>query len=242
MIVGIHAVQHALNAKQTIKVLLIQEGKRQGRVQKIMAQAQKKGIPISMRTAQDMDQYCGGQVHQGVIADAVVQKKQIDFKDWLKGLSDSESLTVLVLDQVNDPHNLGACIRSAEAAGCQAVIIPVNQSAKFDAPAVAKAACGAMAHIQLFAVTNLSRCLEQLQKKGFWVYGLAGEAKQSLYDTAFDRATVIVMGAEEKGMRPLVRQQCDQLLFIPMTGQVESLNVSVATGVTLFERARQRCV
>ncbi|MDQ6962978.1 MAG: 23S rRNA (guanosine(2251)-2'-O)-methyltransferase RlmB [Mariprofundaceae bacterium] len=240
MIIGIHAVQHALQSNQKIKELIIQEGKRQSRVQKLIGQAQKKGIPVSMKTAQDMDKLCDNEVHQGVIADAVAaSKKQIPFKEWLAALDCDQELTVLVLDQVSDPHNLGACIRSAEGMGCQAVMIPMNQSAKFDAPAVGKAACGAMAHIHLFAVTNLSRSLEQLQKKGFWVYGLAGEAKSSVYDTKFDRATVIVMGAEDTGMRPLVRQNCDQLLHIPMKGEVESLNVSVATGVTLSERVRQ---
>ena len=146
---------------------------------------------------------------------------------------------VLLLDQVTDPHNLGACIRTAEASGCLGVIVPKDHAASLDSPVVAKSACGALSRLPVVRVTNLVRSMADLQDAGFWVSGLAGEAESNIYDTKFSGKNAIVMGAEGAGMRRLVRESCDQLLKIPMPGKVESLNVSVATGVTLFEVVRQ---
>jgi len=144
-----------------------------------------------------------------------------------------------VLDGVTDPHNLGACLRTADAAGAQAVIVPKDKSATLNAT-VRKVACGAAEVIPLVAVTNLARTLEKLQKKGLWVVGTAGEVEQELYQLDMTGPTVLVMGAEGKGMRRLTREHCDYLVKLPMGGSVSSLNVSVATGVCLFEAVRQR--
>jgi len=146
---------------------------------------------------------------------------------------------ILVLDGVTDPHNLGACLRTADAAGATAVIVPKDKSATLT-PVVRKVACGAAEVIPLVAVTNLARTLEKLQQRGLWVVGTAGEAEQEIYQQDLTGPLVMIMGAEGKGMRRLTREHCDFLVKLPMSGSVSSLNVSVATGVCLFEAVRQR--
>jgi 23S rRNA (guanosine2251-2'-O)-methyltransferase len=146
---------------------------------------------------------------------------------------------ILVLDGVTDPHNLGACLRTADAAGALAVIVPKDKSATLT-PVVRKVACGAAEVIPLVAVTNLARTLEKLQQRGLWVVGTAGEAEQEIYQQDLTGPLVMIMGAEGKGMRRLTREHCDFLVKLPMAGSVSSLNVSVATGVCLFEAVRQR--
>jgi len=162
-------------------------------------------------------------------------ERQLD--DFLHTLRSPALL--LVLDGVTDPHNLGACLRTADAAGVQAVILPKDRSAGLT-PVVRKVACGAAEHLPVFAVTNLARALRTLQAAGLWVYGAAGEAEKSLYDVDFTGSVALVLGAEGSGLRRLTREHCDALVKIPMTGSVESLNVSVATGVLLYEVVRQR--
>jgi 23S rRNA (guanosine2251-2'-O)-methyltransferase len=146
---------------------------------------------------------------------------------------------LLVLDGVTDPHNLGACLRTADAAGALAVIIPKDKAATLT-PVVRKVACGAAEVIPLVAVTNLARSLEKLQQRGLWVVGTAGEAEKEIYQQDLTGPLILVMGAEGKGMRRLTRELCDHLVKLPMAGSVSSLNVSVATGVCLFEAVRQR--
>ena len=146
---------------------------------------------------------------------------------------------MLVLDGVTDPHNLGACLRTADAAGALAVIVPKDKSATLNATA-RKVACGAAEVVPLVAVTNLARTLEKLQKRGVWIVGTAGEASQELYSQDLSGPIALVMGAEGKGMRRLTHEHCDYLVRLPMAGSVSSLNVSVATGVCLFEALRQR--
>jgi 23S rRNA (guanosine2251-2'-O)-methyltransferase len=146
---------------------------------------------------------------------------------------------VLVLDGVTDPHNLGACLRTADAAGVALVIAPKDKSAPLNAT-VAKVACGAAEVVPYIQVTNLARTLQSLQQRGIWITGTAGEAEASVYQTDLTGPCALVMGAEGKGMRRLTREHCDQLINIPMAGEVSSLNVSVATGVCLFEIVRQR--
>jgi len=147
----------------------------------------------------------------------------------------------LMLDGVTDPHNLGACLRSADGAGVHAVIVPKDNSVGLT-PIVQKVACGAAESIPLVTVTNLTRTLDKLQQQGCWVVGTDGEADQTIYELDLTGPTVIVMGAEGDGMRQLTRKQCDFLAKLPMAGGVESLNVSVATGICLFEAVRQRTV
>ena len=185
-----------------------------------------------------MDVWVEG-VHQGVVAD--VSPSQVWGEAMLDELLDRTegAPLLLVLDGVTDPHNLGACLRSADAAGALAVIVPKDKSATLT-PTVRKVACGAAEVIPLVAVTNLARTLEKLQQRGLWVVGTAGEAEVSIYDQDLTGPTILIMGAEGKGMRRLTREHCDYLVKLPMAGSVSSLNVSVATGVCLFEAQRQR--
>jgi len=242
VLAGIHAVKHALDAGEAVDELLIEKGKRHPRINELVHLAKKNGIRFSFVPKQALERLAEGVPHQGVMAKmaAAGLAQTVSFTTWLESLDMAAAPLVLLLDQVTDPHNLGACVRTAEAAGCVAVIVPKDHAADIGSPVVAKSACGAMARLPVLRVTNLKRCIEQLQGKGFWTVGLAGEAKASLYDASLTGATAVVMGSEGKGMRRLVRESCDQLMQIPMPGSVESLNVSVATGIALFELNRQR--
>jgi len=242
VIAGIHAVKHALDASDPIDELLIEKGKRHPRINELIHLAKKAGVRFSFVPRQALIRLSGSVPHQGVVAKMATAGviRLASFEDWLKALDMDRSPLVLLLDQVTDPHNLGACVRTAEATGCAAVIVPKDHAADLHSPVVAKSACGALARLPVLQVTNLKRCIEQLQHKGFWTVGLAGEADASIYDVNLSGATAVVMGSEGKGIRRLVRETCDQLIRIPMPGLVESLNVSVATGVALFEINRQR--
>ena len=242
MIAGIHAVKHALDAGEAIDELMIEKGKKHPRLNELIHLAKKAGVRVSFVPRQGLERFAEGVPHQGVVAriasSETMQKQSFDV--WLKALDMGSAPLVLLLDQVTDPHNLGACVRTAEAAGCVGVVIPKDNAADLTSPIVSKSACGALARLPVLSVTNLARAIEQLQEAGFWVCGLAGEADSNIYDVDLKGSTALVMGAEGKGMRRLVREKCDQLLKIPMPGSVESLNVSVATGVSLFEVVRQR--
>jgi len=242
VVAGIHAVKHALDAGEAVDELLIEKGKRHPRINELVHLAKKNGIRFSFVPKQALERLAEGVPHQGAVAKmaAAGLTQAVSFTAWLELLDMDTAPLVLLLDQVTDPHNLGACVRTAEAAGCVALIVPKDHAADIGSPVVAKSACGAMARLPVLRVTNLKRCIEQLQNKGFWAVGLAGEAETSLYDVKLTGATAVVMGSEGKGMRRLVRESCDQLVRIPMPGSVESLNVSVATGVALFEVNRQR--
>jgi len=242
VIAGIHAVKHALDAGDPIEELLIEKGKRHPRINELIHLAKKAGVRFSFVPRQALIRLSGSVPHQGVVAKMATAgvMRLGSFEDWLKTLDMGQSPLVLLLDQVTDPHNLGACVRTAEATGCAAVIVPKDHAADLHSPVVAKSACGALARLPVLQVTNLKRCIEQLQHKGFWTVGLAGEADASIYDVNLSGAMAVVMGSEGKGLRRLVRETCDQLIRIPMPGLVESLNVSVATGVALFEINRQR--
>jgi len=242
VLAGIHAVKHALEAGEAVDELLIEEGKKHPRINDLVHRAKKSGVRFSFVPKQVLMRYAAGVPHQGVVAKMAMKRGgvSVSFDDWLNGLNMEVAPRALLLDQVTDPHNLGACIRTAEAAGCAGVIIPKDHAAGISSPVVAKSACGALARLPVLRVTNLKRAIEKLRKKGFWVVGLADEAERSIYHMELNGALAIVMGAEGAGLRRLVREACDQLLSIPMSGQVESLNVSVATGVALFEMVRQR--
>jgi len=242
IIAGIHAVKHALDAGESIDELLIEKGKRHPRLNELIHLAKKNGIRFSFVPKEALVRLAEGVPHQGVVAKVVTggALATLSFKEWIDAVDMGKGPVVLLLDQVTDPHNLGACVRTAEAAGCAAVIVLKDHAADVHSPVVAKAACGAMARLSVLRVTNLKRAIEALQQKGFWTVGLAGEADVSIYDANMSGATAVVMGSEGAGMRRLVRETCDQLINIPMPGTVESLNVSVATGIALFEINRQR--
>jgi len=241
IIAGIHAVKHALDAGENLDELMVIKGKSHPRLNELVHLARKAKVSISFVPKEALERLAEGVPHQGVVAKTAM-KGQISFKEWLPSVEDSDSALVLILDQVTDPHNLGACIRTAEAAGCDGVIIPKDHAASLDSPVVAKSACGALARIPVLRVTNLARTMKDLQDAGFWISGLAGEAEMLIQDVKFSGKNALVMGAEGEGMRRLVREGCDQLVKIPMPGKVESLNVSVATGVALFEVVRQTLV
>ena len=236
---GVHAVEALLrHHPRRVKRLWLAEGRQDPRIQALLGLAEEHRVPIGQRERRELDEWAEG-VHQGVVAE--VSPSQVWGENLLDELLERGEGTplLLALDGVTDPHNLGACLRTADAAGVQAVIVPKDKSATLNAT-VRKVACGAAEVIPLVAVTNLSRTLEKLQKKGLWVVGTAGEADKELYDLDLSGPTVLVMGAEGKGMRRLTRERCDFLARLPMAGSVSSLNVSVATGVCLFEALRQR--
>lgn len=238
-IYGVHAVEALLrHHPKRVKQLWLAEGRQDPRVQTLVQLAEAARIPVGARDRRELDEQIEG-VHQGVVAE--VSPSQVWGENALEEiLARSETPPLLlVLDGITDPHNLGACLRTADAAGVQAVIVPKDKSATLNAT-VRKVACGAAEVVPLVAVTNLARTLEKLQKLGLWVVGTAGEATQEIYDLDLRGPTILVMGAEGRGMRRLTREHCDYLAKLPMSGSVSSLNVSVATGVCLFEAVRQR--
>lgn len=239
LIFGIHAVTTLLSRDaERVKRLFVVQGRSDHKMETIVQLATKAGISVEQISKHRLDEKVDG-VHQGVAAEAkplpVLGDKQLSH--LLDGLSDVPFL--LVLDGVTDPHNLGACLRTADAAGVSAVVAPRDKSAPLNATAV-KVASGAADSVPYFQVTNLSRTLADFQQRGIWVVGTAGEATSSIYQADLTGPMALVMGAEGKGMRRLTREHCDLLINIPMAGDVSSLNVSVATGVTLFEMVRQR--
>lgn len=240
MVFGLHSVQALLKAApQRVQKLVLMRGRQDDRVQKISNAAKNNDIPVEIADRKAMDNMGEEGNHQGVIA-FVNPGKTYDEHDLYELLENLESTPLLlVLDGVTDPHNLGACIRSADAAGVHAVIIPKDNSAGLTESA-RKVASGAADAVPLIVVTNLARTLKALQEKGLWVSGAAGEAEQTVFGADLRGPRVIVMGAEGTGMRRLTRETCDELVKIPMAGRVSSLNVSVATGVVLFEVVRQR--
>ena len=238
-IYGLHAVEALLrHHPKRVKQVWLAEGRDDPRVQALVQLAEQARVRVGQCERRELDAWVEG-VHQGVVAD--VSPSQVWGDAMLEELLDRTegAPLLLVLDGVTDPHNLGACLRTADAAGALAVIIPKDKSATLNAT-VRKVACGAAEVIPLVAVTNLARTLEKLQQRGLWVVGTAGEAEQELYDQDLRGPIVLVMGAEGKGMRRLTREHCDFLVRLPMAGSVSSLNVSVATGVCLFEALRQR--
>ena len=236
---GVHAVEALLrHHPKRVKQLWLAESRQAPRIQPMLELAAQHRVSVGHKERQELDEWAEG-VHQGVVAE--VSPSQVWGENMLDELLErSEGVPLLlVLDGVTDPHNLGACLRTADAAGALAVIVPKDKSATLNAT-VRKVACGAAEVIPLVAVTNLARSLEKLQQRGLWVVGTAGEAEQEGYQQDMTGPTVLVMGAEGKGMRRLTREHCDYLVKLPMGGSVSSLNVSVATGVCLFEAVRQR--
>jgi 23S rRNA (guanosine2251-2'-O)-methyltransferase len=237
---GQHAVRTALtrDAKR-IKRLLVQQGRNDERIQQVITLAAGVHVRPERVSRQELDKLSESGVHQGVLVlcEPMLSKDEGFLDQLLDGLEGVPFL--LVLDGVTDPHNLGACLRTADAAGVQAVIAPKDKSAPLNST-VSKVACGAAEVVPYVQVTNLSRTLQMLQQRGIWITGAAGEADQLVYEASLTGPMALVMGAEGKGLRRLTREYCDHLVKIPMAGEVSSLNVSVATGVCLFEAVRQR--
>lgn len=239
IVFGIHAVQALLDSDpQRFQEVFIQKGRDDRRLQTLVKALEAQGIVIQVANKQMLDSTSEGAVHQGIIARIRPgrQYQEGDLPDLLESL---ENPFFLILDGVTDPHNLGACLRSADAAGVHAVIVPKDRSAALNATA-RKVASGAAEHVPLIRVTNLARTMRQLQEFNVWIVGTAGEADHTLYQSKMTGPMALVMGAEGEGMRRLTREHCDELIGIPMAGSVSSLNVSVATGICLFEAVRQR--
>lgn len=236
---GLHAMQSVLeNEPERVIEVFVLKGRTDDRLTNIVNQARRFGVSVQFCQRKVLDDKVRGEQHQGVVARAK-PARVLDENDLDKVLQAHTQPLILALDGVTDPHNLGACLRTADAAGVHAVIVPKDKSASLTAT-VRKVACGAAEVIPLIQVTNLSRTLKHLQQEGLWVIGTAGEAEQLVFNAKLSGPTVLVMGAEGKGMRRLTRETCDELVKLPMAGAVSSLNVSVATGVCLYEIVRQR--
>ena len=239
-IYGLHAVESALQRSPDDVLELWVDAKRHDkRMTHVLELAQRKGVKIHSVDKRELEDKVPEGRHQGVVARSRPPKvlSESELGALLDNLAGSPFL--LVLDGVTDPHNLGACLRSADAAGVQAVITTKDRSATLT-PTAIKVASGAAQTVPFVQVTNLARCLRDLKERGIWLVGLDGEAEKTLYDTDLKGPLAIVMGAEGLGLRRLSRENCDFLASIPMAGTVESLNVSVATGICLFEALRQR--
>jgi 23S rRNA (guanosine2251-2'-O)-methyltransferase len=237
-IFGIHAVESFLqNRPENILQLFLQKNRQDKRFAQLEQLAQHAGIRYQSVDKRKMDDWVKGN-HQGVIAEVKVHDATMNENQLLELAEQKPDLLLLVLDGVTDPHNLGACLRTADATGVDALVVPKDRSASLT-PVSRKTACGAAETVPLVKVTNLARFLNQLKALNVWVIGTAGEAEETIYQTKFQGATALVLGAEGSGLRRLTRETCDQLVKIPMLGSVSSLNVSVATGACLFEIIRQ---
>lgn len=238
-IYGIHAVKAVLEREpERFIEAYVLKGRQDDRLMPILNDLQICGVSIQQMTRKTLDDKANGANHQGIIA-RVKPAKQLNENDIDAILAQHESPLLLVLDGVTDPHNLGACLRNADAAGVAAIIVPKDRSAPMNAT-VSKVACGAAEVVPLIRVTNLARTMRSLQEQGIWFVGTAGEATHDIYQAKLTGPLAIVMGAEGDGMRRLTRETCDDLIKIPMAGSVSSLNVSVASGICLFEAVRQR--
>ncbi|AAP95251.1 23S rRNA (guanosine(2251)-2'-O)-methyltransferase RlmB [[Haemophilus] ducreyi] len=239
-IYGIHAVNAFLaNAPERLIEVFVLKGREDKRLNPLLDELQRLSISVQQVNRQTLDNKAQGEVHQGIIA-RIIPQKELNEYDLNELLQHKSNPLLLILDGVTDPHNLGACLRTADAAGVDAVIVPKDKSATLTAIA-RKVACGAAEAMPLIRVTNLARTMRELQDKHqIWIVGTAGEATTDIYTSQLTGAIALVMGAEGDGMRRLTREHCDQLVSIPMAGSVSSLNVSVATGVCLFEIVRQK--
>lgn len=240
LIFGLHAVRAALKYDPGhIVEIWLERDRRDQRIQQLSQALQSLTAPVHRVPRKELDRLTGSAAHQGVVVayGGAPPRAEDELREFLAVLDQPPFL--LVLDQVQDPHNLGACLRSADAAGVHAVIAPRDNAVGLT-PTVHKVASGAARTVPFFQVTNLARVLRELRDDGIWLVGAAGEAEQSLYQVDLTGPLALVMGAEDTGLRRLTRENCDSLVRIPMQGHVESLNVSVATGILLFEAVRQR--
>lgn len=239
LIFGFHSVEAILNKEpeRFIEIYAL-KGREDKRLNPIINLARQFGVSIQFMQRKALDDKAKGEQHQGIIA-RVKEGKKYNEKDLDQIIANSDTPFLLVLDGVTDPHNLGACLRNADAAGVDAIIVPKDKSAKLNGTA-RKVACGAAETVPLVQVTNLARTLRDIKEMGVWVVGTAGETDVEVFDAKLTGPMAIVMGAEGSGMRRLTREHCDELVKIPMVGTVSSLNVSVATGICLFEVLRQR--
>lgn len=239
IIYGLNPVMEALRGKRRAFELFVAGTSGDRRFEKLLLLAKERTVPLRQREKSDLSRLCGTDHHQGVAlrVEAFAYAGMDDILERWRG--SGECGLIVVLDGVQDPHNLGAVIRSAACAGVHGVIIAKDRAVGVTA-VVEKSSAGAVETVPVAQVANIAQALEELKREGFWIYGAVGEASSSLYDQDFRGNAVVVIGGEGEGIRPLVRKKCDFLISIPIRGGVNSLNASVAGGVILFEMVRQR--
>lgn len=239
LIAGKHPVLEALRSGREINKIWIAEGSQKSVTQSITAEAKKQGIVVQFVDKRKLDTMAQGVAHQGVIAQAAAFA-YVEVEELLQiAKSKDETPFLLLLDEIEDPHNLGSILRTAECTGVHGVIIPKRRAAGLTAT-VLKTSAGAAEHVPVARVTNLAQTIEKLKEAGVWVAGTDVSAKQDVYKTKFDMPLAIVIGNESKGMGRLIKEKCDFLVKLPMLGQLNSLNASVAAGVLMYEVVRQR--
>jgi 23S rRNA (guanosine2251-2'-O)-methyltransferase len=233
--IGVHPVLEALRARRPLSRVVIAKGAASHRLQEIIDLCRQLSVPLRFENRETLDRLSGGATHQGVVALGAAHQYR-GLEELLEG-----ARLLVALDGVEDPHNLGAIIRTAHAAGADGVVVPERRAAPLT-ETVAKAAAGALEHLPVARVGNLNRALETLKSRGFWIYGL-DERGAEAYDTVdYTVPTAFVLGAEGHGLHEQVRKRCDFVIRIPLAGEISSLNVSVAAGIVLFEWKRQRAV
>ena len=237
-IYGFHAISKMLQHSPQSCIELLCTEARNPRLLSLIASARQAGLSVRFESRDGLSKLSGNVKHQGCVMQIADESPNALTLEQLLQQNNDRSL-YLVLDGVQDPHNLGACLRTADATGVDAVIIPKDRSAGLTA-IVRKVAAGGAETVPLIEVTNLARCLKDMKKAGIWIYGTSGEAMTGLYEFQYNSSVALVMGAEGDGLRRLTSEQCDHLIKLPMLGAVESLNVSVATGVCLYEILRSR--
>jgi len=237
---GIHAVREALEAGSAFDRIVIAKGRQDSRIEEIVQLARERGVSVRFEDRGQLDRLANSRDHQGVVAIAA-SREASTLEDILANANSAKNQAglIVLLDGVEDPHNLGAVIRTALAAGAHGVVIPERRAAGLT-DTVARASAGAIAHLPIAKVTNLVRAMEELKEAGYWLVGLDEEGKQNYTEVDYRSPTGIVMGSEGKGLHELTRKRCDFVVSLPTSGPVKSLNVSVATGVVLFEALRQR--
>jgi len=235
-LLGIHAVREALEAGRPVERVVIARGRGGDRVEEIVRLARSRGVPVRFEDRAQLDRLAGSPQHQGVLALAAA-RSALALEDLLA--SPRPDALLVLLDGVEDPHNLGAILRSALAAGADGAIIPERRAAGLT-ETVSRASAGALEHLPVARVTNLARAMEQMKAAGFWLVGLDERAERDYTAADFTARIGLVLGGEGRGLHQLTRKRCDFLVSIPATGPVRSLNVSVAAGVVLFEAVRQR--
>jgi 23S rRNA (guanosine2251-2'-O)-methyltransferase len=243
LIYGINPVLEALKARRVTR--LRATARHDKRIDEIVALAAKQGVPIDRVDAAALDRATRNAVHQGILAE-VAEARDFSVRDLVEVAGTAgarhppqQAPLIVVLDGIEDPHNVGAILRTCDAAGVTGVVRQERHAASLDG-VVAKASAGALAHVRIATVVNIARAIEELKEAHVWTIGLAGEAAEDYTEVDWTLASAIVLGAEGTGLRRLVRDRCDRLVRLPMLGSVDSLNVSVAAGVVLYEAVRQR--
>jgi 23S rRNA (guanosine2251-2'-O)-methyltransferase len=231
---GIHPVMEALRAGRPLERVLVAQGAGGPRVQAVIDLARQAEVPVRFEPRTALDRLAGTAAHQGIVALGAAKKYA-----ELDSVAAPRAGLMVVLDGVEDPHNLGAIIRTAHAAGAAGVVIPERRAASIT-DVVAKAAAGALEHLPVVRVTNINRALEDLKQRGYWIYGLDERGSEAYDRVEYSQPTALVLGGEGKGLHEQVRRHCDTLVRIPMTGKIASLNVSVAAGIVLFEWKKRR--